>query len=277
MRLRPVPVAIAIVLPLASCGETSGPSDAGCNRGTLNHGTSVSGTLASGSCKGTSEFGQRYVEYTTTVSSGQRYLFTLRSDAAWRPILQLINSADPLAGAHTGWSDELAGTGAHSQLMFVSPYNGAVTLRVTAGAVDNPGAFTLQSRQCGGSDVPIRAGAVFDATIDANDCVMHNRFAEVDSAHADTFILYLGRYEAKTITIKARGTSAGVFKPAFVLTGPFIAGSSTSKWAYAVSSSDSLSIPVEGGSTGGDYMLAVMGAAPDMYGDYALTVGPTAP
>lgn len=276
MRPRFVPFGIAIVLAATSCTDTSGPSETGCNRGTLNATGTVSGTLASGTCPGVAEFGQKYVEYTTTVSSGHRYLFTLRSDAPWRPVLQLINSADALAGARTGWSDDIAGTGAHSQLMFVSPYNGPVTLRVTA-QTGSPGAYTLRSSQCGGSDVPFYTTGVVEATIDANDCVIYDPVTDADSAHADTFILYLGRNESKTIKIKARGASAGIFKPAFLVTGPFVAGSQASKRQWAVTSLDSLSVAVDGGNVAGDYVLAVMGAAPTMYGDYTLTVGPTPP
>jgi hypothetical protein len=278
MKLRFVPLAIAIVVAAAACTETSGPAEAGCNRGTLTAGGTVSGTLASGTCTGTGEFARTYVDYTTTVSSGKRYLFTLRSDAPWPPILQLINDADPLAGARTGWSDEILGTGGHSQLMFVSPYNGPVTLRVSSGVSDHPGAYTLRSSQCGGSDLEIGATEVSaQASIDANDCVIHDRFMDADSAHGDTFILYLGRNESKTIKIKARGASAGVFKPAFVLTGPFVAGSPSTSRQYTVTSLDSLSVPVDGGNVAGDYMLAVLGAGATMYGDYTLTVGPTPP
>jgi hypothetical protein len=278
MKSRFVPSVFAAAIAATSCTETSGPSEAGCNRGTLNAGATVSGTLASGTCKGTGELVQNYVEYTTTLSSGQRYLFTLRSDSPWPPILELINDADPLAGARTGWSDEIVGTGGHSQLMFVSPYNGPVTLRVRSGLADHPGAYTLRSSLCGGSSVEIGATAVSSqGTIDANDCVIHDRFMDADSAHADTYVLYLGRNESKTITIKARGASVGIFKPAFVLTGPFVAGSPGSARQYTVTSLDSLSVPVDGGNVAGDYMLAVMGAGPTMYGDYTLAVGPTPP
>ena len=275
MNARFIPFAVATLVAVTSCSETSGPSAAGCDRGALNAGGTVSGTLATGTCKATDVPGQPYVEYTTTLTSGQRYLFTLRSDSPWPPILQLINSADPLAGARTGWSDEIVGTGAHSQLMFVSPYNGPVTLRVTSGAADHPGAYTLTSSLCGGSSIEIGATTVSaQGTIDASDCVIHDRFMDADSAHADTYVLYLGRNESKTIKIKARGASAGVFKPAFVLTGPFVAGSPSTSRQYTVTTLDSLWVPVDGGNVAGDYMLAVMGAGPTMYGDYTLTVAP---
>jgi hypothetical protein len=162
--------------------------------------------------------------------------------------------------------------------MFVSPYNGPVTLRVTSGAADQPGAYTRHSSLCGGSSIEIGATAVSaEGSIDANDCVIHDRFMAADSAHADTFILYLGRNESKAIKIKARGASAGVFKPAFVLTGPFVAGTPSTSRQYTVTTLDSLWVAVDGGNVAGDYMLAVMGAGPTMYGDYTLTVGPTPP
>jgi len=278
MQSRFIPFAIAFAVAGTACTETSGPIDKSCNRGTLVAGATVSGTLASGACSGSGEFSGTYVDYTTTLVAGERYLFTLRSDAPWPPILQLINSADPAAGARTGWSDDVVGTGAHSQLMFVSPYNGPVTLRVTSGAAQQPGAFTLQSSQCGGSSVEIGATTVSaQGTIDPNDCVIYDRVAQADGSHADTYILYLGRNESKAIKIKARGASAGVFKPAFILTGPFVAGSQSLERQYTVSSVDSLSVPVGGGNVAGDYMLAVMGAGPGVFGDYTLTVGPTPP
>jgi hypothetical protein len=262
---------------VTSCTETSGPSEGGCNRGTLTAGGTVSGTLSSGACTGTGEFAQTYVDYTTTLSAGQRYLFTLRSDEAWPPVLELLNSADPSA-PRTGWSDDIAGSGAHSQLLFVSPYNGPVTLRVTSGLAQRPGAYTLKSSICGGSNVEIGATAVSaEGAIDASDCVIHDRLMDADSAYADTYILYLGRNESKTITIKARGASAGIFKPGFVLTGPFVAGDAGLRWQYTVSSIDSLSVPVDGGPTAGDYMLAVTGATPSTFGEYTLIVRPTPP
>ena len=278
MKSRFIPLAIALAATGTACTETSGPADQGCHRGTLTAGGTVSGTLASGACTGSGEFAATYSDYTTTLVAGERYLFTLRSDAPWPPVLQLINSADPAAGARTGWSDDIVGTGAHSQLMFVSPYNGPVTLRVTSGLAEHLGAYTLQASQCGGSSIEIGATAVSaQGTIDANDCVIHDRVADADGSHADTYVLYLGRNESKTITIEARGASAGVFKPAFILTGPFVAGSPSSERQYTVTSLDSLSVPVDGGNVAGDYMLAVMGAGPGVFGDYTLTVGPTPP
>jgi len=274
-------VIAALVLAATSCSEISGsssPSGTSCSRGTLVGGGVVAGTLASGACIGTGGAAQTYVDYTTMLVAGERYLFTLRSDEPWPPVLELIDSADEAAGPRTGWSDDIIGTGAHSQLLFVSPYNGPVTLRVTSGLANRPGAYTLRSSQCGGSSIAIGATtARFDGSIDASDCVIHDRFIATDSAYADTYILDFHDDGPKTVTIKARGGSVGIFKPAFVLTGPFVVGSTTLARQYTVSSIDSMSVPVGSSTWEGKYVLAVAGATPTTTGDYTLTVGPTAP
>lgn len=271
----------ALLVAAISCTEISGPSGppgSRCNRGTLTVGGAVSGTLASGACTATGATAETYLDYTTTVTAGERYLFTLRSDEPWPPLLMVINPADTATGTWTGWSDGIVGTGGHSQLLFVSPYSGPVTLRVASGLATHPGAYTLRSSQCGGSSVAIGASTVsLDGSITADDCVIHDRFIPADSTHADTYILDFHGDGPKSVTIKARGNSVGNFHPAFVLTGPFVAGSSALARQYTVSSADSLSVPVGGSPWVGKYLLAVAAASPEMTGDYTLTVAPASP
>ena len=276
-----LPLIVATLLEATSCTEMSGPSGqprSTCNRGTLTVGGAVSGTLASGACVATGETAETYLDYTTTVSAGERYLFTLRSDEPWQPFLMLINPADTATGAWIGWSDAIIGTGAHSQLMFVAPSSGALTLRVASGLATHPGAYTLRSSQCGGSSLAIGANTVsLDGSITADDCVIHDHFIPADSTHADTYIMDFSGDGPKRVTIRARGNSAGSFRPAFVLTGPFVAGSSALARQYTVSSVDSLSVPVGGSPWVGKYLLAVAAASPEMTGDYSLTVAPASP
>jgi hypothetical protein len=277
MRSRFCPLVIAALAGAASCTDTSGPDSLTCDRGTLAPGALVTGTLARNACATGGQFSQNYVDYKVNVTSGQRYLFTVRSEAAWRPILELRNDADPAAGPRTGWSDENVGPGAHSEILFVSPYNGTLTLRVTASPANTTlGAYSLRSQQCGGSSQEITGALPLsaDGSIDATDCVIHDRLMDNDSAHADTYVLYLGRNEVKTVRVKARGASVGNFKPSIVVTGPFVAGSSATERLYSVTTLDSLVVDVDGGNVAGDYILAVLGATPTQLGQYTLTVTP---
>lgn len=269
-------VVVAAAL-LSGCRDATDPHDVNCSRGTLAPGATVTGTLAQGACTTSDEFAPTYVDYTVTVSSGERYLFTLQSETAWRPVLELHNDADPAAGPRTGWSDDTSKVGAHSEILFVSPYNGTLTLRVLA--VQGPGgAYSLRSQQCGGNSLPIQGGGTVSAegTIDAADCVVHDRLMDNDSAHADTYVVYLGRNEVKAVKVKERFLGDG-FAPAIVLAGPFISGSPTSVRQYSMTSLDSLVVQITGGNDAGNYILAVAGATPGTVGAYVLTVGPATP
>jgi hypothetical protein len=277
MKSRLYPILLVTLATVASCTDTSGPDSLDCSRGTLAQGALVTGTLAQNACTTGGEFGKKYVDYKVNATAGERYLFTVRSEAAWRPVLELHNDADPAAGPRTGWSDDNAGPGAHSEILFVSPYSGTLTLRVTAAAGDGTvGSYSLRSQQCGGSSQEITGAAPLtaDGSIDATDCVIHDRLMDNDSAHADTYVLYLARDEIKTIKVKARGASVGNFKPSIVVTGPFVAGSSASERLYSVTTVDSLVVDVDGGNVAGDYILAVLGATPTQLGQYTLTVSP---
>jgi hypothetical protein len=277
MTLRSYPILLATLVVLASCTDSSGPGSRNCNRGTLAAGAVVTGTLLQNACGTGGEFAATYVEYNVSVVTGERYLFTLRSDGAWSPVLELRNDADPAAGPRTGWSDEINGAGGHSEILFVSPYTGTLTLRAGA-APGGAGAYSLRSQQCGGSSQEIDGSAPVsvEGSIDANDCVIHDRLMDSDSAHADTYVLYLGRNESKTITVKRRFTG-DTFVPAVVLTGPFVSGDAASQRMYSVTSLDSLVVQADGGNVAGKYILAVASATPSAVGAYVLTVSPVAP
>jgi hypothetical protein len=278
MRSRLKPILFAALAVAASCTDTNGPS-LSCNRGTLAPGALVTGTLSRNACttNGGGEFAQTYVDYNVIVTSGERYLFTLTSEAAWRPQLELHNDADPGAGPRLGRSDDINGAGAHSEILFVSPYNGKLRLRVTA-ALGGLGEYSLRSQQCGGSSQEITGTGTVSAegSIDATDCVVHERLMANDSAHADTYVVYLGRNEAKTIKVQERFVGDG-FVPAIVFTGPFVVGDAASILTYSVTTLDSLVVQVQGGNVAGDYILAVAGRTPTTGGAYVLTVGPPAP
>lgn len=277
MKSRSIAAIAAVTFAVVGCNDSTSPKARTCDRGTLAHAAVTSGTLASGGCTSALESGA-WADYTVNLTDGERYLFSVRSETAWSPSLELINPADPLADRRLGWSDAVAGAGAHSELMFVSPYTGPVTLRVRG--TTNPGAYVLVSRDCGGSSHEIfTSGTVATTgTIGTDDCVMHDRLLAPDSAHIETFVLYLGRYESKTVTVKARGASVGIFHPMIAAEGPFIVGlGGLPNRMVATSSGDSLSVYVNGTGVAGDFILAVGGRTSSDFGDYTLTVGPGAP
>lgn len=277
MRIQLHAVLLATFTAAAACTDTNGPDSLTCNRGTLTSGALLTGTLARDACTTGGQFAQTYLDYNVNVTSGERYLFTLRSESAWKPVLELHNDADPGAGSRTGWSDEITGVGGHSEILFVSPYNGTLTLRVT-GTGGGLGAYSLRSQQCGGSSQEINGTAAVSAegSITANDCVVHDRFMDNDSSHADTYVVYLDRNQVKTVKVKQRFTGDG-FVPSIVLTGPFVSGDAATERMYSVTTLDSLVVQVGGGNVAGRYILAVAGRTPNTFGAYVLTVGPAAP
>lgn len=278
MKTRSIAAVAAVTFAVAGCNDSTSPEAKTCDRGTLAHAAVTSGTLASGACTSPLESGA-WADYTVNLTDGERYLFSVRSETPWTPTLELINPADPLADVRLGWSDAVAGAGAHSDLMFVSPYTGPVILRVR-GTGSNPGAYVLASRDCGGSSQEIFTPGTIatTGTIGTDDCAMHDRLLAPDSAHIETFVLYLGRYETKTVTVKARGASAGIFHPLIAAEGPFVVGmGGLPNRMVATSSGDSLSVYVNGTGVAGDYILVVGGRTSADVGDYTLTVGPASP
>lgn len=282
MRTRLIAAIAAVTFAVAGCSDSTSPKPKptvqNCDRGTLAHWVVTSGTLASGACTSALESGA-YADYKVYLSDGQRYFFSVRSETDWSPSLELINPADPLADRRFGWPDQVAGAGAHSVLMFVSPYTGPVTLRVRSTA-GNPGPYVLTSSECGGSQQEIFTSGTLStfSDISPGDCVLHDRLLAPDSAHVDLFVLYLGRYETKTVTVKARGASAGIFHPMVALEGPFVIGEGgLPSRMIAMASGDSLSVQVSGAGVAGDYMLAIGGRSSADLGDYTLTIGPPAP
>lgn len=271
----------ATVFAFVGCKDSTSPKPKpvqNCDRGTLAHWVVVSGTLASGACTSALESGA-YADYKVYLTDGGRYFFSVRSETDWSPSLELINPADPLADVRFGWPDQVAGAGAHSVMMFVSPYTGPVTLRVRS-TTSNPGAYVLASSECGGSQQELFFSGTLStfSTIDRSDCILHDRVLSPDSAHVNLYVLYLGRYETKTVTVKARGASAGVFHPLVALEGPFVIGlGGLPDRMISVASGDSLSVLVTGTGVAGDYMLAVGGRSSTDLGEYTLTIGPPAP
>ncbi|HET9004237.1 MAG TPA: hypothetical protein VFN39_09600 [Gemmatimonadaceae bacterium] len=274
-------VAAAITsISIVACTDSNAPDTRSCVRGTLAQGASVRGTLDSRSCTTRGDLTVSYVDYRVALVAGQRYLFTLRGENRWHPTLELISDADPAAPPVTGWftDGDASGAGATSEILIVPALSGNATLRIRD--VSTGGAYALRSGVCGGSSQEIFTSGSISAqgSIDAGDCVIHDRWLQSDSAFAETFVLYLGREELKTVSVKARGASIGAFNPSVVVIGPFVAGmggASTRQVTY--SSSDSLSMQVQGASQAGDYIVAVAGRTPTMMGDYTLTVGPPAP
>ena len=274
MRSRLLLLAAAAGVAASSCTDTSAPK-AACDRGALSVGATATGTLAH-ACTTSGEFSETYVDYQVNLLSGERYLFTVRSESDWKPALYLVA---PSGLRLPGWSDLNSGTGAHSELFFVSPYNGPVTLRIVT-ANGRVGGYTLRSTQCGGSSTEIDTDGTVstDGTIAATDCVVHDRYLPHDSTHADSYVLYLDRDETKTVTVTARGASADTFHPAIIVSGPYVGGASTSsQHTVGTISANSLTMQVTGGNQAGDYILGIGGASPGDFGDYTLTVGPPAP
>ena len=274
MKSRILLLAAAASVAAAACTDNTAPKTS-CDRGSIAVGESATGTV-SGACTTRGEFSETYADYHVNLTAGERYLFTVRSDAPWKPALYLMTPAGPRL---PGWSDTNTGIGAHSELFFVSPYSGPMTLRIVA-AGGTPGAYTLRSAQCGGSSAEIFTHATVGAegTIAASDCVVHDRYLPADSTHVDSYVLYLDRDETKTVTVTARGASAGTFHPAVILSGPYVAGAAiASQHTVGSSSATSLSMQVKGGSQAGQYILGIGGATAGDLGDYTLTMGPPAP
>ena len=282
MRTRIVFAAAACSVALAACSDSTAPNPANCERGALAIGALVQGKLDKQSCLVTTgSVAERHVDYKVALMAGNRYLFTLRSETAWHPVLDLINDAAPTTPPITGWFTDgsTSGSGAYAELMIVAPFSGTATLRIRGTDVVGS-AYTLRSTACGGSphEIFISGSVSTQGTIDATDCMIHDRWLESDSARAETFVLYLGRDEIKTVSVKARGASAGLFKPGIVVTGPYVlGGGSGSMRQVTYSSSDSLSMQVQGTSQAGDYIVAVTGRTPSSTGDYTLTIGPPTP
>ena len=274
MKSRFILLAATASLAASSCTDSVAPKT-NCDRGTLQAGASATGTLLP-ACTTPGEFSETYVDYHVTLTAGERYLFTVRSESQWKPALYLVA---PSGLRLPGWSDTNTGTGAHSELFFVSPYTGPMTLHVVA-ATAAVGEYTISSRQCGGSSEEIFTHATVgtEGTISASDCVVHDRYLSHDSTHVDSYVLYLDRDETKTVTVTARGASAGSFHPAVIFSGPYVDGASTSSQHTAASSSEtSLTVQLTGGNQAGRYILGVGGASATDVGDYTLTVGPPAP
>jgi len=274
MKSRFALLAAAATVAASSCTDTAAPNT-GCDRGTLSVGASATGTV-SHACTTTGEFSETYVDYHATLVAGERYLFTVRSESAWKPVLYLVT---PAGLRLPGWSDFNTGTGSYSELFFVSPYTGPVTLHVVA-ASESLGGYTISSKQCGGSSVEIDSDVTVgaDGTIAPTDCVVHDRYLPADSTHADSYVLYLDRYETKNVTVTGRGTSAGTFQPAIIFSGPYLSGESTSSQHTVGSTGETtLTMQLTGGSEAGRYILAVGGANPGSFGDYTLTIAPPTP
>ena len=274
MKPRFILLAATASLAVSSCTDSVAPKP-DCDRGTLQPGASATGTLLP-ACTTAGEFSETYVDYHVTLTEGERYLFTVRSESPWKPALYLVA---PYGGRMPGWSDSNTGTGAHSDLFFVSPYTGPMTLHLVA-ATAAIGRYTISSQQCGGSSEQIFTHGTLgtQGTIALTDCVVHDRYLPSESTHVDSYVLYLDRDETKTVTVEARGASVGTFHPAIIASGPYISASSPT-FQHTVASSDqgTLTMQLTAGNQAGRYILAIGGASPQDVGDYTLTIGPPAP
>ncbi|NUO63426.1 MAG: hypothetical protein HOQ11_17550 [Gemmatimonadaceae bacterium] len=266
----------ALVLVAACSDAPVGPRGLPCARGTLARGTGVESTIAGSACTTTEGSATRaYADYDVDLTEGERYVFTLRSSDAWKPLLEL---RDPSTGAfvRSGWVTGAGEAGTTAEMLYVAPQSGRFTLRVRE-ADSGAGAYTLHSQICGGSSTEIFSSQTVGAegTIDAADCVVHDRWLDADSAHAETFVVYVNRAETKRVTLAARGGST--FVGAVIVVGAFERDASA--WTRAVASGASqVSLDLTGPSDkGGTYMIVAAGNTIANLGDYTLTVGPPAP
>jgi hypothetical protein len=269
LRLSLVFVAAFLV---TTCADSTSPRGT-CFRGTLGAEAVESGTVAANDCAFTVQGGKvGYADYRVHLDQGQRYLFTLSTTGQWQPTLQLLQPQHDDSIMVAGWSDTDGIDVRTSEILFVPPYSGTFTLRVISNSGTN-GSYTLRSRSCGGSSTEIFGDTPIgtSGTISGSSCVVHDRFLDADSTHADLFVLYLGRNESKVISVKR---TSGTLAPAFILTGPFLERPAGFSRQVTVAAGDSVSSTVTGGNVAGDYILAVGAARYEQYGGYQLVVSP---
>ena len=268
-----IPFAIAAVIIVVACSDSTSPRQA-CVRGTLSAGAVESGTVAANDCA-FNVLGSKvgYTDYRVELEQGERYLFTLAASGLWQPTLQLLQPQHDDSIMVAGWADSDGIDVRTSEILFVPPYSGTFTLRVISNSGTN-GSYTLRSRSCGGSSTEIFGNTPISTsgTISATSCVVHDRFLDADSIHADLFVLYLGRNESKVITVKR---TSGNLVPAFIVTGPFLERPSGFSRQVSIAAVDSMSSTVTGGNVAGDYILAVGASRYEQTGGYQLTVSPT--
>ena len=276
--MRPISSTLVVLAALAvACADNPvGPRGLPCARGALAYGAAVTSTLATTSCT-ESELGpaRAYADYDVDLVQGSRYMFTVRSTDAWKPDLQL---RDPATGLRitTGWATGTGEAGTSAEILYVAPQSGHFTLRVVEGDKGR-GAYSLRSQSCGGSSQEIFSAQTVSAqgTIDAADCALHDRWLDADSAHAETYVVYVNRAEVKRVSLVARGASP--FVGAVVIVGPFERDASGSMRAVSSSGANSYFDFTGPSDKGGTYMIAVVGRTFANLGDYALSVGPPTP
>lgn len=257
----------------AACSDSPLAPGLPCARGSLAYGAAVTSTLATTSCT-ESELGtpRAYADYDVDLVDGQRYMFTVRSTDAWKPDLEL---RDPITGARiiTGWATGTGETGTTAEILYVAPQSGRFTLRVIEGD-HGKGTYSLRSQSCGGSSQEIFSATTVSipGTIDAADCVLHDRWLDADSAHAKTYVLYVNRAEVNRVSLVARGASP--FVGSVVIVGPFERDASGSMRAVSSSGANSYFDFTGPSDKGGTYMVAVTGSTFANLGDYTLSVGP---
>ena len=270
---------VAVVALLAACaGDPVGPHGLPCARGTLARGATVASTIAGSTCtmaEGSAELS--YADYDLDLAHGERYAFTVRSNDAWKPLLEL---RDPSTGERiaSGWVTGTGEAGSTAELLYVAPQSGHFTLRVREGD-SGEGTYTLRSQTCGGSSAEIFSSQTMGAegTIDAADCVLHDRWLDADSAHAESFVVYVNRAETTRVTLAGRGAGASAFLGTIVVVGPFERDASGSTRAMTTGATQ-LSLDFTGPSDkGGTYMVVVAGKTIADLGDYTFTVGPATP
>lgn len=277
--MRPLASSVAVLVLLSACADGSlGPNRLPCARGVLPRPASVSSTIDGSSCtmvEGSTR--PLYADYDVDLTDGERYVFTVRSTDAWQPLLEL---RDPSTGERiaSGWVTGDARAGSTAELLYVAPRSGRFTLRVREGDA-GVGRYTLRSQVCGGSSEEIFSPQTVgtESTIDAADCVVHDRWLPRDSAHAETFVVYVNRAETKRVTLAGRGAGAADFRGAIIVVGPFERGSSS--WTRAIAGGAStVSLDLTGPSDmGGTYIVVAAGNTISNLGGYTMTVGPPTP
>ena len=260
---------------VAACSDSTSPGrmPATCVRGTLAPDAGVQGTVGGDGCRVDMTSSVGYADYAIEMQQGERYLFTLLATTAWRPTLEILQPQHHDSLLVMGWFDFTGGPDSlWSEILVVSPYSGAFTLRVL-GNSEKSSAYILRSRRCGGTAAPISGTPPFagDGMIDAGSCVVHGDYMYADSAKADLYVLHFGVSESKFITVKR---TSGNLQPGVLVTGPFpIRGGGMSRM-MATTAGDSVYMTVIGNATPGDYMLAVGSGNYGPTGGYRFTVSP---
>lgn len=265
-------LAFAVALFAAACSDGTSPAPAPCIRDTLAADAEVHGTVGGDGCRVDLNSSVGYKDYGIEMQQGERYLFTAVATTAWRPTLEILQPQHHDSLLVMGWMDVSLRDSLWSEILAVSPYSGAFTLRVI-GNSEMPSPYTLRSRRCGGTPTAISGTVPFagDGIIDAGSCVVHGDYMYADSARADLYVLHFGVSETKYITVKR---TSGNLQPGVMVRGPFPVRPIGTSGMMATTAGDSVYMTVIGNATPGDFILAVGSGSYGPTGGYHFTVSP---